>query len=118
MVDNPRDKHGKCLSPQQDAPCEDCRLTNISEVVTTHFTECQKPWWCHGHHKQDLCHQTHREWFKVRMELEMKRKRADPSYTITAVQPEPTDKDEPWVVNGNASFCGPNGYIQMTTPSS
>jgi hypothetical protein len=118
MVDNPRDKHGKCLSPQQDAPCEDCRLTNISEVVTTHFTECQKPWWCHGHHKQDLCHQTHREWFKVRMELEMKRKRADPSYTIMAVQPEPTDIDEPWVVNGNASFCGPNGYIQMTTPSS
>lgn len=117
MVDKPTDKEGKCLSPTADGYCEDCRKTNISDVVSTHYTVCQKPWWCpDGGSRKNLCQQTHHAWFKIRYDLEMERKKADPSYRIAAVVPRTQQK--PWVVNGNWSFCdGPDGYIKMTMPS-
>jgi hypothetical protein len=79
MADNPRTEktvndivHGKCRTGADD--CEDCRNRPIDEVVTTHFTLCQKPWWCVPH-TQDmiqhrLCRKLTHEWYKIRSELE------------------------------------------------
>jgi hypothetical protein len=79
MCDNPRDKptvndkvDGACRTGETD--CEDCRSRPLEDVVTTHFTLCQKPWWCLPH-TQDaiqhrLCQKLTREWYRVRSELE------------------------------------------------
>mmetsp|Transcript_17186 Transcript_17186/g.26046 ORF Transcript_17186/g.26046 Transcript_17186/m.26046 type:complete len:369 (+) Transcript_17186:118-1224(+) len=48
MCDNPRDQrtindvvHGKCRTGEKN--CEDCRSRPLEDVVTAHFTLCQKP---------------------------------------------------------------------------
>jgi hypothetical protein len=48
MCDNPRDKrtvddvvHGNCRTGEDE--CEDCRSRPLEDVVTSHFTLCQKP---------------------------------------------------------------------------
>jgi hypothetical protein len=79
MCDNPRDQrtkndivYGRCLTGEED--CEDCRSRPLEDVVTTHFTLCQKPWSCLPH-TQDaiqhrLCQKLTREWYRVRSEME------------------------------------------------
>lgn len=49
MCDNPRDKrtiddvvHGNCRTGETD--CEDCRSRPLEDVITSHFTLCQKPY--------------------------------------------------------------------------
>jgi hypothetical protein len=49
MCDNPRDKrtindvvNGNCRTGEKD--CEDCRSRPLEDVVTSHFTLCQKPY--------------------------------------------------------------------------
>ena len=80
MCDNPRTGRtvndvvsGACRTGQQD-DCEDCRRRPIQDVVTTHFTLCQKPWSCLTHDRdvlQDrLCRQLTAAWYQVRSELE------------------------------------------------
>ena len=79
MCDNPRDQptrndivSGTCRTGETD--CEDCRSRPLPDVVTVHFTLCQKPWWCLPH-TQDaiqhrLCQGLTREWYRVRSEME------------------------------------------------
>lgn len=79
MCDNPRT--GKTVNDVVSgncrigtAQCEDCRSRPLEDVVTTHFTLCQKPWWCLPH-TQDviqhrLCKKLTREWYKIRSEME------------------------------------------------
>jgi hypothetical protein len=65
--------HGTCYTGEID--CEDCRERSVEEVISTHFTVCQKPWLCLGHSaeilEQKLCRQFTHEWFKTRSELEI-----------------------------------------------
>jgi hypothetical protein len=79
MADNPRDKHtvnevvtGKCRDGREE--CEDCRDKNIEDIVTAHFTVCQKPWNCLTHSKDiiqhRLCRKLFGEWFRIRADLE------------------------------------------------
>lgn len=79
MADNPRTErtvndvvHGACRSGEET--CQDCREAPIDQVVTTHFTLCQKPWSCLPHFENNLqnrlCRQLTHEWFTVRSELE------------------------------------------------
>jgi Glycosyl transferase family 8. len=79
MADNPRDKRtvndvvsGKCRDGRED--CEDCRERNIEDVVTAHFTLCQKPWHCLPHDQDMLQHRLCRklfgEWYRIRADLE------------------------------------------------
>eukprot|EP00557_Chaetoceros_sp_GSL56_P010014 CAMPEP_0176478180 /NCGR_PEP_ID=MMETSP0200_2-20121128/1044_1 /TAXON_ID=947934 /ORGANISM="Chaetoceros sp., Strain GSL56" /LENGTH=432 /DNA_ID=CAMNT_0017874091 /DNA_START=54 /DNA_END=1349 /DNA_ORIENTATION=- len=79
MADNPRDKRtvnnvvsGKCRDGRQD--CEDCRERNIEDIVTAHFTLCQKPWHCLPHDQDVLQHRLCRslfgEWYRIRADLE------------------------------------------------
>ena len=85
MADNPRDKptvndivSGSCRdgynrSDKNDV-CEDCRSRPIEDVVSTHFTLCQKPWGClpqDGDRIQErLCRKFHHEWYRIREDLE------------------------------------------------
>jgi hypothetical protein len=79
MCDNPRDKptkndivSGACRTGETD--CEDCRSRPLEDVVTTHFTLCQKPWWCLPHTEDAiqhrLCQKLTREWYRIRSEME------------------------------------------------
>ena len=79
MCDNPRDKRtvndvvdGKCRDGRDD--CEDCRSQPVEDIVTTHFTLCQKPWLCTPHDvdalQHRLCRKLHHEWFRIRSSLE------------------------------------------------
>jgi hypothetical protein len=79
MADNPRTEktvvdvvHGACRTGQTD--CLDCRTVPVTQVVTAHFTLCQKPWSCLGHSSgtlpHRLCRQLTHEWYRVRSELE------------------------------------------------
>jgi len=85
MADNPRDKptkndvvSGRCRDgynrPDKHDECEDCRSHPMEDVVTTHFTLCQKPWECNpqdGNRIQErLCRKFHGEWYRIREDLE------------------------------------------------
>ena len=90
MADNPRVNptvndvvSGLCRDGRDD--CEDCREINADEVVTAHFTLCQKPWLCMPHDQNmlqhRLCRVLHRKWFQVRYDLE-KRKKGKGTYDV------------------------------------
>jgi len=79
MADNPRNErtvndvvHGKCMTGEDD--CEDCRSRPLEEVITAHFTLCQKPWWCLPQDQdmiqQRLCRKLHHQWYRIRSDLE------------------------------------------------
>eukprot|EP01083_Nonionella_stella_P233126 821718_1 len=82
MADNPRDKRtvndvvsGNCRDGRSE--CEDCRERNVEDVVTAHFTLCQKPWECVVH-DQDviqhrLCRKLSGEWYRIRADWELSR---------------------------------------------
>ena len=79
MVDNPYFKGdekqtGKCRDGRSS--CEDCRATNISDILSAHLTICQKPWECHtswDFQSKKLCSQLHSEWFRIRRSFEESR---------------------------------------------
>lgn len=79
MCDNPRTGRtvndvvsGDCRTGETE--CEDCRNRSVDDIVTTHYTLCQKPWFCVPH-TQDmiqhrLCRKLVHAWFAVRSDLE------------------------------------------------
>ena len=82
MADNPRDQEtvndvvsGKCRDGRD--VCEDCRERGIEEIVTAHFTLCQKPWSClpHGEDmlQHRLCRKLFAEWYRIRADWELSR---------------------------------------------
>ena len=64
--------NGKCCT--NTPTCEDCRSRNIDQVISTHFTVCQKPWLCFRFNKNTLtqrfCQQAHNAWFRARSDME------------------------------------------------
>jgi len=79
MCDNPRDQktvddivHGKCRTGEQE--CEDCRSRPLEDIVSVHFTICQKPWICQTHAmdkiQHRLCRKVVHEWYRIRADLE------------------------------------------------
>ena len=80
MVDNPyRKGTTKCLDMKPT--CEDCRAQKIENVVSAHFTICQKPWNCEKHYANNLCKKLHQQWFE-------NRKKAEEFYGVS-VNPNP-----------------------------
>jgi hypothetical protein len=63
---------GDCFTQEED--CEDCRARPVEEIVSTHFTVCQKPWLCMRHAKDAinhrLCRSLHAQWYLARSEME------------------------------------------------
>jgi len=55
--------------------CEDCRFASMDDVMTFHFTICQKPWFCLPYRKNgiknfELCRAMNRKWYMLRSEME------------------------------------------------
>ena len=85
MASNPRDKptrndivSGHCRDgynrPDKHDQCADCRSQPIEDIVTTHFTLCQKPWECLAQSadriQERLCRKFHHEWYRIREDFE------------------------------------------------
>ena len=79
MCDNPRTGRtvndvvsGDCRTGKKD--CEDCRNRSVEEVVTVHYTLCQKPWTCVTHAQNmiqhRLCRKLVKAWYEVRSDME------------------------------------------------
>lgn len=115
MCDNPRDKptvndvvNGHCRDGRDD--CEDCREQPLEDIFTTHYTLCQKPWSCNPQ-SQDmiqhrLCRKLHREWFRIRSDLEK-------SWGRSGLGSGEFQKDQFY---GFCNSRGEKGYIQMNHP--
>ena len=115
MADNPRDGktvndilHGNCRTGQTD--CEDCRSRPIDDVVTAHFTLCQKPWLCLPQDQdiiqQRLCRKLHHEWHRIRADLEQSWGRSQigsGSYQVDHFY-------------GHCSHSGKGGYLPIAQP--
>jgi hypothetical protein len=115
MADNPKDKRtvndipqGKCRTNQEE--CEDCRNRPMEEVVTCHFTLCQKPWLCLPQNndiiQQRLCRKLHHEWHRIRTDLEQ-------SWGRSGVGPGKYHEDH---FNGHCKSLGKAGYLSIETP--
>jgi len=130
MVDNPRDQKtvndvavGNCRDGTPD--CEDCRLRPIQDIVTAHFTLCQKPWHClphdNGKIQHRLCRELVHEWFMVRKDLETgwmeesKRLFGGNGKGDEHALPNGTFQTEQFF--GFCNKMGQNGYIPMKVPS-
>lgn len=66
--------NGMRICRTNEKECEDCRFKRMDDVVTFHFTICQKPWSCLEYkNKLDdfrLCREMNRKWYELRSELE------------------------------------------------
>mmetsp|Transcript_24062 Transcript_24062/g.58102 ORF Transcript_24062/g.58102 Transcript_24062/m.58102 type:complete len:450 (+) Transcript_24062:351-1700(+) len=112
MVDNPvfeieggkvrPNIDGKCRDGRVD--CEDCRETDLSSVLSSHFTICGKPWTCSPNGVK-LCQELHGEWFRIRRDFE--KTRTDGLGYV----PELEGSFRPETFHG---YCkGHGGYVQI-----
>ena len=117
MCDNPRDSktvndvvHGNCRTGESPENCEDCRSRPLEDIITTHYTLCQKPWLCipqdHDMIQQRLCRKLHHEWYRIRSEMEK-------SWGRSGRGPGEWQSDQFY---GYCSEMGKKGYIQIETP--
>jgi hypothetical protein len=115
MSDNPRDQktvndipHGRCMTGEED--CEDCRSRPLEDVVTAHFTLCQKPWLClpqsNNIIQQRLCRKLHHQWHRIRSDLEK-------SWGRTELGSGSYDADHFY---GHCNKLGQSGYIFIQEP--
>jgi len=77
MSDKPylQRKNGERICRTNEEECDDCRFANMEDVVTFHFTICQKPWLCLPYNNLrnknfQLCRQMNYKWYALRSELE------------------------------------------------
>ena len=112
QADNPKTlpSHsvGDCRDGRPD--CQDCRESDVSTLVTAHFTLCQKPWNCLPHNDYDirhkLCRQMHHEWFRIRKDLE----------DSWQIQEQVKGKFQEEQFFGFCHRQGKKGYISMQVP--
>lgn len=134
MADNPRDEptrndivSGRCRDGynRQDKHdiCEDCRSHPIDNVVTTHFTLCQKPWECLPQDadriQERLCRKFHREWYRVREDLETSIWGREP-IQLTNTEDIIKARGGAFEIEHFRGYCnghGKNGYIKVKIPN-
>ena len=118
MCDNPRDKktvddivHGKCRTGETE--CEDCRNRAVQDIVSVHFTICQKPWLCLPHSldkiQHRLCRKLHHEWYRVRADLEK-------SWGRSSLGPAKESWSERAHFFGYCTRTGQKGYVPIAKP--
>lgn len=114
MADNPRfgpnekQKPGQCRDGRMT--CEDCRHSNVSTILSSHFTLCQKPWTCPSFwdvESDKICSQLHSEWFRIRRNYEESRK--DDLRQI----PDLTGNYMPEIYYGYCNKPGQSGYLPV-----
>ena len=115
MCDNPRTGRtkndivsGDCRTGESE--CTDCRTVPLESVVTTHFTLCQKPWWClqHGEDavQHRLCRKLTHAWYQIRSEMEQSWGRSGTG--SGTYQPEQ--------FYGYCASSGKKGYLPIAKP--
>jgi hypothetical protein len=112
MNDNPmlvRDNGtSRCRTNQET--CEDCRKRPQNEVVTFHFTICQKPWNCLQYRHRDdnfsLCREMTNEWYSFRSQLEQSWGRGGKG----------PGQHKPESYHGYCTQNGAKGYIPIEKP--
>ena len=115
MADNPKDKRtvndipqGKCRTGEEE--CEDCRSRPLEDVVSAHFTLCQKPWLCLPQSndiiQQRLCRKLHHEWYRIRTDLEQSWGRSGTGTGTYQVDH----------FNGHCTKLGKQGYLAIEQP--
>jgi hypothetical protein len=74
-----------CLTLQKS--CDDCRNTSIQDIVSIHFTNCMKPWFCAGPKRmRPSCLKLRFAWYRIRFMLEASlrgEKSQAPNFTLT-----------------------------------
>jgi hypothetical protein len=74
-----------CLTLQKS--CDDCRNTSIQDIVSIHFTNCMKPWFCAAPWRMPpACLKLRFEWYRIRFMLEAQLRREKlqaPNYSLT-----------------------------------
>lgn len=98
----------KCFTGQET--CEDCRMRLFEDIVSTHFTVCQKPWLCKRHAQKNpehvLCRKFHGAWFSIRSEMEQSWGRSGRG-------------NGTWELDLFQGYCrdfGAKGYLAIETP--
>ena len=115
MCDNPRTGRtvndvvsGDCRTGAEE--CEDCRSRSLEEVVTTHYTLCQKPWFCVPHKldaiQHRLCRKLTHAWYEVRSDMEK-------SWGRSGTGPGSFDTEHFY---GYCKAPQKNGYIPIAEP--
>jgi hypothetical protein len=108
---SPYTSDGRCRYNTTTDYCPDCLNMSLSELHSTHFTVCFKPWICPKQKRfGQLCKDTHRAWFQIRQELELKWN-----------QTVPDAKPDAFNVNSTLGYCTGRtaaGYIPLRLPSS
>ena len=122
MADAPRNHKGLCRDGQLS--CEDCRLTNVNDIMSVHFTLCNKPWKCpfvstsSTSQQEVICSKFHTQWFRIRHDLEKTLITATPTPTIQHDGNEYTSlgqgKYMPEVFHGYCNSHGERGYIPLS----
>lgn len=92
-----------------DTTCQSCSNLSMSELHSTHYTVCYKPWVCPRHkYFGQLCKDTHRAWFEMRRELEL-------SWGM-----DPPSEADGWNINTTLGYCKgqrSQGYVPMKLPT-
>jgi len=115
MADNPivdedqsGSEKGSCITGEKE--CEDCRNRPLEDIMSVHFTICQKPWECLPMEddviEEWLCHKLHHEWHRIRADLEQSWGRGD-------VGPGLFHRDHFY---GHCSEVNREGYLPMDLP--
>ena len=52
------------------ADTPECLNASAANIVSAHFTVCQKPWTCYKSYANELCQYLHEQWFVLRKEAE------------------------------------------------
>jgi len=84
----------------------------VEQVKTTHYTLCQKPWWCLPHDsdriQERLCRKLLHEWFRVRSDMEKSWGRSGKGQA-----PQWTQTDHFF---GYCKSSGKGGYLPIEKP--
>ncbi|KAL7499280.1 hypothetical protein ACHAWT_006901 [Skeletonema menzelii] len=113
-----RDARGKCRDGRKE--CEDCRETELKDILSVHFTLCGKPWQCVGFKDPDsLCSKLHSEWFRIRRSLEESTRDDNTDGNESQLLPRPkklggAGSYRPEIYHGYCTGVGERSYIPLT----
>lgn len=109
MADEARQKSsGKCRDGREE--CQDCTITPIEDIYSVHFTLCSKPWKCPIAGTSGICAKFHKEWFRIRKDLERKKALQEGRQFV-----DPGGTYHPEIFHGYCKSNGERGYIKITS---
>lgn len=122
MADDPYGEERNDTCRTLESKCQDCREIHITDVITTHFTNCGKPFWCappyehEGNHR--ICVELHHQWHRVRRSLENEWGNMYPNYNPIFATDTDWNSANGFYTNFSEGHCrGLSDYITMQFPN-